>query len=81
MAENPNNNDYMGLGPQTKVPNTNMDSRYLIPSNGMLRFVKRNVPTENPDVMEKTCILQEYGYSQILGESDWFDVPLVEDET
>ena len=87
--ENPDNKTYLGLGPQSKQVGSDgeelsLDSRYLVPSTGMLRFVERGVPTENAqqsfprdeNVLKRVRILQQYQWSTEAG-FDWYDIPLV----
>lgn len=87
MNENPDNDSYLGLGPQRKMMGEDkegnpielaLDQRHLIPTNGMLRFVERretNVP-EGSQVRVR-FILQQYQWSAEEGDFDWYDVPLV----
>lgn len=81
MNENPDNANYLGLGPQSVEPETMLDSRYLIPTQGVLRFIKRSVPMpESTDGMMTTRrILQQYQWSAEEGAFDWYDVPLVDE--
>lgn len=74
---NPDNIHHIGLGPPHLIPETSMDSRYLIPVSGMLRFIERGVPTENPEVMKKGRILQQYQWCAIESKFDWYDLPTV----
>lgn len=90
MSTNPDNSDYQGLGPQSKKkvkdPDTgeevelDMPQRYLVPMPGMLRFVTRGVPTENPQVLKSVRILQQYQWCREAGDHGWYDIPLVETE-
>ena len=77
MTENPDNKDYVGLGPQTKTPETNMNSRYLIATPGMLRFVNKIV--DNHGTPAKARVLQQYQWSHTNGNYSWYDIPLVEE--
>jgi hypothetical protein len=82
MSENPDNEWYLGFGPQSKQLDgdgneMNLDARYLVPTQHQLRFVERGVPTANPEVLEKRRILQQYQWSAKDGKFDWYDVPLV----
>lgn len=89
MAENPDNADYLGLGPQCKkrVPSAEtgemveleLNQRFLIPTTGMLRFVEKEVIIEGTEVPKRVRILQQYQYSREAG-AGWFDIPLVEKE-
>jgi hypothetical protein len=72
MSENPDNGDYIGLGPQGKMEGTEMDSRFLIPNQGMLRFVYRDEGKARPSM-----ILQQYQWSAKDGGHNWYDLPLV----
>jgi hypothetical protein len=70
MATNPDNKDYAGYG---------SDKAFLATTAGMLRFVERNVPTENPDVLKKVRLLQRFEWSAADAAFDWYDVELVND--
>lgn len=75
MSENPDNQTYLGLGPQSKIvtddgEELDMDSRYLGAVQHQLRFIKR----------DGSAVLQQYQWSQELGRFDWFDIPLVDEE-
>lgn len=78
MSENPDHKDYVGLGTQGKIPETTLDSRYLTPTQGMLRFVEKEV--DNYGTPAKALILQQYQYSANDNGFNWYDVPLVEVE-
>ena len=85
MSNNPDNENYIGLGPQSKMKDSEgndlaMDTRYLIPAQHQLRFVERGVPTEDPAVLKRVRILQQYQWSQELGTFGWYDIPSVSEE-
>ncbi len=75
MSENSDNDSYQGFGPQGKIPETDMDSRYLIPAAGMLRFVSRDDPKLGKS--RQLRMLQQYQWSMEAGGFDWYDVPMV----
>lgn len=79
MTTNPDNKDYIGLGPQYKQPGTTLDGRYLVPEKGMLRFVERAVSDPEQE-RPKLRILQRYEWSSTEGKFDWYDIELVTDE-
>jgi len=68
MNENPDNKNIIGLGPDSKLPDTDMSSRYLIPTPGMLRYIDTDAPNR---------VLQQYQWSAEAGIFDWYDIPLV----
>lgn len=72
---NPDNKDYIGLGPQEKIPDTPLNSRFLTPTNGMLRFVEKTV--DNHGTPAKARVLQQWQYSANDNGFNWYDVPLV----
>lgn len=79
MATNPDNKTYLGLGPPWKIPETTLDGRYLIASEGMLRFVNRAEHNETSEFVKTLRILQRYEWSAEMKKHDWFDVELVDD--
>jgi len=77
---NPDNSDYLGLGPQSKQQDmdgneTSMSARYLIPKPDMLRFVEKEV--DNHGTPMRARVLQQYQWSSKAGGYDWYDIPLV----
>lgn len=82
MSLNPDNDIYLGLGPQETIKDDdgndmNMNSRYLIPEKGMLRFAKR-VPEDAPaGFVKHRLILQQYQWCAETGDFGWYDIPLV----
>jgi hypothetical protein len=76
MKENPDNNMYIGLGPTETIPDTTLESRFLVPNAGMLRFVEKEV--DNYGTPSKARVLQQWQWSAKAGGFDWYDVPLVE---
>lgn len=77
MSDNPDNKTYLGLGPQYKQEGTTLDGRYLIPSQGMLRFVEREVMDEASGLAGVHRILQQWQWCAETGEFNWYDIPLV----
>jgi hypothetical protein len=77
MSENPDCCDYIGLGPQSKKHN--MDTRYLIPTPGMLRYVDGTI--DNHGTPAKARLLQQYQWSAKEGDFGWYEIPLVEDDS
>ena len=77
MSENPDNKDYIGLGIQEAIPDTTLESRFLSPIQGMLRFVEKEV--DNHGTPAKARVLQQYQYSARDNRFNWYDIPLVEE--
>lgn len=80
--ENPDMRNYVGFGSQRKVQDKDgndmmMDARYLIATDGMLRFIVRETATENPKHTAQLRILQQYQWCGEVGKFDWYDIPLV----
>lgn len=78
--ENPDNINYIGLGPQARIKDaegndTNIEERYLIPVAGMLRFLR----VKKADGTERN-ILQQFQWSSEDGKHDWYTIPLVEED-
>lgn len=90
MAENPDNKNYVDLGPQCKqqvrseetgeMVELSLDQRYLIPTQGMLRFIEREVMIEGTEVPKRVRILQQHQWCMETGEFGWYDIPLVDNE-
>ena len=76
MNENQDNDSIIGLGPQYQE--CGMDGRHLIPTQGMLRFIKRADPDDDGDIVKMVCNLQQYQWGAEKGDFDWYDIPLVE---
>jgi hypothetical protein len=51
-----------------------------VPSPGDLRFVLRAPPGESQGPVKMLRILQRYEWSYAEAKSDWYDVPLIEEE-
>jgi hypothetical protein len=76
MSTNPDNKDYEGLGPQEIIPDTTLNSRFLSPTPGMLRFVEKEVDNHGTPALAR--VLQQYQYSANDNGFNWYDIPLVE---
>jgi len=69
MSENPDNKNYIGLGPEA-------DDRYLIPVQHQLRFVSRAVVENSKEPVATRLILQQYQWCMEGGKFGWYDIPL-----
>jgi hypothetical protein len=74
MSENPNNIEYQGL----TAPSDELGVAFLIPTQGMMRFVERAEPMSSKTV-KVVRILQQYQWSAKLGGFDWFDLPCIKE--
>lgn len=84
MGTNPDNKNYVDLGPQSKQLDSEgnemeMDARYLIPVQHQLRFVIRAESQLPQGIVKDVRILQQYQWSMEEGQFDWYDVPMVND--
>ena len=85
MSENPDNKHYFGLGEQQKMRSEEdgeplaIDQRYLVPTQGQLRFVVRAESQLPQGIVKDVRILQQYQWCAEEGAFDWYDIPLVDE--